>query len=367
MHIAFDAKRLFNNHTGLGNYSRTLVSNFKENYHEEKVTLFATETANSRYYSEFKSYEIVQPGLTPKALWRSYSISKDINELRPDIYHGLSNEIPFSASKIKATKIVTIHDLFFLKYPHDFSKIDRWLYKRKTVFSCDNADHIIAISEATKADLINYLNIKEEKISVVYQSCASLFQNNETSSTSDIYDLPSKYFLYVGTLNKRKNIQQLLRAIAKIPKKIRIPVVVVGGGTKSFMKSLMAQIESLGISNDVVFLGSVDNQSLKQIYHGAVCTVLTSFYEGFGIPIIESLFSQTPVIVSNVSALPEAAGDCGVQIDPSNVNELVHALELFIVDTQIKNQFQLNMDRHLKQFSAKATADRLHSTYQRFV
>ena len=109
MHIAFDAKRLFNNHTGLGNYSRTLVSNFKENYHEEKVTLFATETANSRYYSEFKSYEIVQPGLTPKALWRSYSISKDINELRPDIYHGLSNEIPFSAKPGKTSSACRRH------------------------------------------------------------------------------------------------------------------------------------------------------------------------------------------------------------------------------------------------------------------
>lgn len=366
MNIAFDAKRLFNNHTGLGNYSRTLVSNYKHFYPEDDLKLFATDISKSKYYSDFKEYDIILPGRQPKALWRSYSIAYQLNNIRADVYHGLSNEIPFSASKIRASKIVTIHDLFFLRYPHDFSKIDRWLYKRKTKFACQNSDHIIAISEATKSDLINLLNVKEEKISIVYQSCASLFQEGKKGVLSKAYNLPSRYFLYVGTLNKRKNIVLLFKAMSNIPKEKRIPVVVVGNGTKAYKKTLTILMEDLKISEDVIFLGHVENLTLKSIYEGALCTVLTSFYEGFGIPIIESLFCGTPVIISDVSALPEAAGNCGVRVSPTNIDEMTNALHLFTNDNRLRNQLVSDIKSHLEQYRSSITAEKLHSIYRQF-
>lgn len=364
MRIAFDAKRLFNNHTGLGNYSRTLVSNYKRFYPEDELTLFATDISKSNYYSDYADDDIILPGIVPKALWRSYTIANQINKLRPDIYHGLSNEIPFSAPKISAAKIVTIHDLFFLKYPHDFSKVDRWLYKKKTTYSCEKADHIIAISDATKSDLINYLKIKEEKITTVYQSCATLFQE-QSESSSDV-DLPPRYFLYVGTLNKRKNITSILQAIARIPREKRIPLLVVGQATQAYRKVISNLIEELKIREDVIFLGHVANNSLKVIYQNAVCTVLPSFYEGFGIPVIESLFCGTPVIVSDVSALPEAAGPCGLHLSPTDVEQMASGLTQFISDDQFRNQLLANVKVHLEQFSSSATAKKLHSIYSLF-
>lgn len=362
MHIGFDAKRLFNNNTGLGNYSRTLVRNLKNQFPENDYTLFAPNISDNEYKFEFSDFKLIDPKPAFSSIWRSFFISSAVNQVNPKIYHGLSNEIPYSSSGIKAYKIVTIHDLFYLTYPKDFSLIDRKIYKNKTEFACKNADHIIAISQATKSDIINYLDIPEQKISVLYQSCDTIFQEKSTISQA-ISDVPNEYFIYVGTINKRKNLIGIIYAMAMIPSENRLPLVVVGNGQKKYVDWVKSEAKRLDVLKDLFFLGSVNKKSLKVYYENAKFLCLPSFYEGFGIPIIESLFCKTPVITSNISSLPEALGPYGLTIDPYNKEELSFNLQKMIEQDLFKNTLNSGLESHIQQFTSKNTAKKLMIIY----
>jgi glycosyltransferase involved in cell wall biosynthesis len=368
MNIAFDAKRLFHNHTGLGNYSRTLVKNLIDFYPQYNVSLLASNTSKSPFLNQFKSdFNVVDPAPLFNSYWRSQSIYRDINRLKPDIYHGLSNEIPFSSHKVKSRKIVTIHDLFYIKYPNDFTAIDRKIYKRKALISCQKADHIIAISQSTKQDIIEFLGVKPEKISVIYQSCNRFFQQKEQKPNNLnsllIDNVPSEYALYVGSLNKRKNIIGLIKAFSIVPKEDRIPLVIVGSGSKSFTDDIHKLLVRTKLKKDIFLLGSITNKALKVLYSNAKFTCLPSFYEGFGIPVIESLFCNTPVLVGNNSSLVEAAGDCGIKCNPFDIYEIAQSIQKLSSDYSLLSDFQLNIPCHIKKFHSATTAASLHLLY----
>ena len=365
MKIAFDAKRLFNNHTGLGNYSRTLVTNLSIYEKIDQYILFAPNTTDSQYLSKFQHLDIVDPRPNISAYWRSFGIHKDLNKLNLDIYHGLSNELPFSSSKIKAKKIVTIHDLFYEKYPQDFSLIDRNIYKLKTEFACKKADHIIAISEATKRDIIEFTGTPDKKITVLYQSCNPYFSTYFPDEIEDDFltNLPEKFFLYVGTLNKRKNLISILRAMKSLHFSERIPLVVVGTGSKKYTKYLRSFVLANKLETCVFFLGSLVNNKLKKLYKKADFLCLPSSYEGFGIPIIEALSCGTPVLSSRTSAMPEAVGPCGMLVDPTDNMELANSLQKMAFDESMTKRFRSNIPNHVSKFDGKVTAQKLRLLY----
>ncbi|MBC7886238.1 MAG: glycosyltransferase, partial [Saprospiraceae bacterium] len=166
--IAFDAKRLFNNFTGLGNYSRTLVKNLQTYFPEHEYHLFTPAISKNEETTYFldKDKFVIHTASFNHPLWRSVGIAEEINKLNPDIFHGLSHEIPFGVSK-NVTKVVTFHDLIYEKYPEQFGLWDRWMFKLKYRSSAQRADAIVAISDSTKHDLSSLYNIKEQKISVI--------------------------------------------------------------------------------------------------------------------------------------------------------------------------------------------------------
>ena len=368
MKIAFDGKRLFHNHTGLGNYSRTLVKDLVDYYPQYSVSLFASNTLKSRFLDDFNDdFKIVDPSPKVSSLWRSHYICKDINNINPDIYHGLSNEIPFSSNKIKSRKIVTIHDLFYIKFPKDFTLIDREIYKRKAIMSCQKADHIVAISHSTKQDIIEILGVKPEKISVIYQSCNRAFQKKgkkiTISNNNQFAKLPLEFALYVGSLNKRKNIKGLIKALSLIPKEQRIPLVIVGSGSKIFTKEIQNLIIKNKLRNEIFLFGNSSIEGLQYLYQNARFTCLLSFYEGFGIPIIESLFCNTPVLVGNNSALVEAAGNCGIKCNSFEIEAISFAIQKLTSDSSLVSNFQLNIPDHVNKFLSRKTATNLHLLY----
>ena len=189
MKIGFDAKRYFNNKTGLGNYSRTLVSNFHTffpdnnyylytpgiNLNEEKVNLDSKENVTIR-----------TAGSKNHTLWRSFEIKKDIKEDQLDVYHGLSHELPRGNENLECKMVVTIHDLIFKTNPEFFPYIDRSFYHIKCKHSLHTADKIIAISENTKNDIIKYYNIDPSKIEVIYQSCQQQYYSNSLEEKTSL-------------------------------------------------------------------------------------------------------------------------------------------------------------------------------------
>lgn len=314
MKIAFDAKRFFHNTSGLGNYSRDLVrilaTYFPEN---EYILLNKNKSERAADLLSFPNVHFVET--TKGNFSRQLKMGKDAQQQNADIFHGLSGELPLKWDKKPIKKIVTIHDLIFVRYPQYYSFFDRKIHFWKFKKAADSADKIIAISEQTKRDIIQFLNIPESKIEVIYQGCHKAFKEQQSEDfiqqTKEKFDLPERFVLNVGTIEERKNLLNVVKAL----KDTDIPLVVVGKKTKYFRK-----VERFVRENKmkVYFLEGVSMDELAVIYKLADIFIYPSLFEGFGIPVIEALFSETVVITSNTSCLPEAGGPDSVYIDPKN-------------------------------------------------
>ena len=321
--IGFDAKRLFHNHTGLGNYSSTLVRDLQRLYPEHEYHLFTPKISNHTvvdYFLDSENFKIHTYKGKFSAYWRSRGMTKDINAADLDIYHGLSHELPLNSHSIMAKTVVTFHDLIYEYYPEQFGLWDRYMYKRKYRYAAQNADRVVAISESTKNDLNQLYQVDPTKVSVVYQSCNPAFYNTPKSIHSD-----EQYLLYVGSLIERKSFMLIVEAMATIPKDKRAKVKVVGQGGK-YADRVKARILELGLDEHFEFLNHLDNDALLSIYDNAIAMVYPSIYEGFGIPLIESLYRDTPVITTSASSLPEAAGPGAIYIEPGDKVALANAM-----------------------------------------
>lgn len=314
MKIAYDAKRFFYNTSGLGNYSRDLVRILAQNFSENQY--FLLNKNKSERGSDILSLPNVSfIEMTKGRFARQLKMGKDAQKIGADIFHGLSGELPLKWNSKPIKKIVTIHDLIFIRYPEYYSWFDRKIHLWKFKKAAESADLIIAISEQTKRDIIQFLKVPESKIRVVYQGCHKAFKEDHAQAfiqkTKEKFNLPERFVLNVGTIEERKNLLNTAKAL----KDTDIPLVVVGKKTKYFKK-----VENFVQKNKIkaYFLEGVSMDELAVIYKLADIFIYPSFFEGFGIPVIEALFSKTAVITSNTSCLPEAGGPDSVYIDPKN-------------------------------------------------
>ena len=331
MIIGFDAKRLFCNTTGLGNYSRTLVRNYSE-LDGNTFILYSSKDKNLSESQYFKKSKFFVSKFNDSFLWRSKGIVKDLISDKVQVYHGLSNEIPFGIHKTEIKTVVTVHDLIFKVYPNTYPLIDRLIYDFKFRYACKHADQIIAISESTKNDIIKYYGTSASKIKVIPQTTLEEYWEEDDLKLQDLlikeFNLPSNFMLSVGTIEERKNLRSVIQALAKL--EVKIPLVIVGGG-KSYKNDILKLIESLDLKKWVFFIPRrINNRELKNIYSLAKFSIYPSLYEGFGLPVLESRLSKTPVITSDISSLPEAAGDDNQCVNPLNIEELKNAMQLYI-------------------------------------
>jgi glycosyltransferase involved in cell wall biosynthesis len=320
MKIAFDAKRFFNNASGLGNYSRDLVrilaTHFPEN---EYILLNKNKSERGKEILNFPNVSFLE---TSKGNFsRQFQLGKDAQNLDATIFHGLSGELPLKWNSKKIKKIVTIHDLIFMRFPQYYSFFDRKIHFWKFKKAAEQANLIIAISEQTKQDIIHYLGVPEGKIKVIYQGCHQAFKENQSfeflNSIKEKFNLPERFILNVGTIEERKNLLNIVKAIHGT----EIPLVVIGKKTKYF-KKVQNFIDKNALQKQVQFLENVSMNELAAIYKLAEIFVYPSLFEGFGIPIIEALFSKTSVITSNLSCLPEAGGKDSVYVNPENFEDI---------------------------------------------
>ena len=373
MKISYDAKRAFQNNRGLGNYSRNLLDGMIRFYPENKLTLYGVSPQNNFASEWIKRIEnkltIEQPVNSCKlyqAYWRSFGINNNIKNNTPDIFHGLGQELP-RGKKIENVKyIVTIHDLLIYRIKDLFNPIDRKIYEIKIKSACKKADLILAISKQTKSDIINYLNVPEEKIVIGYQSCSSRFYDDidvsKKISVKEKYNLPDKYLLYVGALIKHKNVKLIIEAISILHEDSKIPLVIVGNG-ESYKKELLKQISLLNLTKRVLFLDYVPDIDISTIYQLATIFVWPSFFEGFGIPILEAMFSNTPVITSKGGCFSEVGGNAAKYINPNDKEELAYTIENILSDEKILKEMQSKGREQALNFHIKNTTERMNQIY----
>ncbi len=358
MKIGFDAKRLFLNNTGLGNYSRTLVRNLIK-YHPEHEYLLYTprveKNIETEYFLNQDNVTIVTPNGRGGSFWRSKGIMKQMKDL--DVYHGLSNELPFGIDQLNVKSIVTIHDVIFKRYPKQYPFFDRLGYNLKTKKAIQQSDKIIAISHQTEQDIINYFHAPVEKINLLYQSCNPFYTDNPISPS----EIDSDYFLYVGSVIERKNLLSILKAMKKISENDRKKLVVVGKGG-SYYDTCRSYASANGLDGFVDWKGNMDNLAIKELYKNAIALIYPSIFEGFGIPVIESMYAGRPVITSNLSSLKEAGGEAALLVDPFNVEEIRSAMESMSHVTE-REKYKTKISKHLAQFDPKILSEKLMSIY----
>lgn len=233
-----------------------------------------------------------------------------------DIFHASNWALP----KTKAKLITTIHDLTFLKYPQTHTPYSVAVHTRHLTRAKKYADRIIAVSESTKKDLIDY-GIPEEKISVIYEAANPIFKPVDPCSVKAKYGLTEDYFLSVGTLEPRKNLKRLIEAFSAL-----LPVRQAGHTSQLAIAGPIGWGGSLKTASNVKFLGFVPDEDLAGLYSGAKAFVYPSLYEGFGLPVLEALSCGCPVITSNLSSLPEVGGDAAIYVNPKSVTEITKAM-----------------------------------------
>jgi glycosyltransferase involved in cell wall biosynthesis len=368
MKIGFDGKRIIQNFTGLGNYSRFIIDILAEYYPSNQYSIFAPSHPKNKLSflkSASLSFHYPKKQLL-KTFWRSFGIVKDLKNEKIDIFHGLSNEIPFGLQKANIASVVTIHDLIFYRYPHYYPWFDRKIYEFKVRYACKQADKIIAVSEQTKRDLIHFLGVEDSKIEVIYQNCNSQFNiqlsEDEKYKIKNAYQLPTEYLLNVGSIETRKNALLIVKALKEIDSNIHL--VIIGKDTP-YSQSLKDYIEVNGLKNRVHFLKNVLFCDLPGIYQQAKIFIYPSEFEGFGIPIVEALSSGVPVIAAKGSCLEEAGGIGSIYIDPKNHIELADQIKIVLSDKELReNMVRLGFE-HIKKFTNQNIAEKLIKLYQK--
>ena len=377
MRIGFDAKRAFHNSRGLGNYSRNLIDGLDQSFDDLSLFLYSPASRNKSFVEWGNSLiqaKLVWPNsyLSKRcsSLWRSLFLSHVVKSDKLDIFHGLSHELPPGIRQNAKGCLVTIHDLIFMRFPHFFPKIDRLVYKAKYKSACDKADIILAICENTKKDIIEFLGVDEKKIRVAYQSCHPSFEKkvpkDDLNTFLEKLEIPNKYFLQIGAIEENKNQLLTIKSFSKIQKDFpdTYLVVVSGGGNKLYKEKVLKTIEELGLEEKIIFKKSLPNDSLPYLYQGALSLIFPSFYEGFGIPIIESMFCGTPVITSKDGCFKEAGGPHSLYINPSSVEDLTEAMSLLLRNELLRSEISRDSMAFVKKFHFKNTSQVLRSIYQ---
>jgi len=367
MRVGFDGKRVIQNFTGLGNYSRYVLKVLSEYFPENSYHIYTSKIPDAEQKSKFSTVDFRYPAKNKFAgLWRSFSIVNDLKRDNIDLYHGLSNEIPAGLRKANIASVVTIHDLIFLRYPQYYPFIDRQIYYLKSRYACRNADAIIAVSEQTKRDIVHFLKIPEDKISVVYQNCDSSFREKLSKEAKEkirkVYDLPERYLLNVGTVESRKNLMLIAKSLKSVPEDIHL---VVAGKETPYAEEVKKCLKLTGLNHRVHFLKNIKFSDLPGIYQLANIFIYPSKFEGFGIPVVEALTSGVPVIAATGSCLEEAGGPGTLYVDPENYMQLAAYINSILENPDIgKGMVEKGYD-YVKKFDDKTFAADLMDIYKK--
>lgn len=371
MKIAFDAKRVTCNRTGLGNYSRWMVNTLSRFFPGNQYLLFTPSFGEEdlrKQISQDTSIAYVYPqteGKISSVIWRTWGIPDNLRRERVDLYHGLSNELPLNIRKSGIPSVVTIHDLIFLRYPGYYKSIDRLIYNYKFKRACLDADKIVAVSEMTRKDILSTYRIPEERVEVLYQSCHPIFKQmlseEEKLRINGKYNLPSNYILYVGSIEERKNLLLLLKALKNIREDI--PVVAVGKRTP-YVALIEAYLKENKMEGRVSLFHDVPFADLPGFYQMASLFVYPSFFEGFGIPIIEALYSHIPVIGATGSCLEEAGGPDSLYTDPHDPEELKSLIEQVLFNPSQAERMCKRGDAYVHRFDDKLLAGQMMDLYR---
>ena len=265
------------------------------------------------------------------------SVCRALRRIKPDVY--LSTDAYLSL-RSKTPQIAVFHDINFEHFPQDFPKLALWHYKKFFPKFAHKAKKIITVSEFSKKDIIDNYKVEPEKIDVVYNGANEGFKplsEEEKIKIRNQYTAGYQYFMFVGSLHPRKNLARLFPAFDMFKERTGSDVkLLIVGEKRWWTEPIQKAYEAMGHKDDVVFVGHLQMEELHRVTAAALASVYVSYFEGFGIPIVEAYKCDVPVITSNVTSMPEVAGDAALLVDPFDTESIAGALEL-VMDENIRN------------------------------
>jgi glycosyltransferase involved in cell wall biosynthesis len=335
MKVGFDAKRVFHNTTGLGNYARDVLRVLAVHAPQHEYVAYNPRPGTVTF--DLPGTPLRQRGprglskLVP-GLWRGVGMVRDLVDDRIELFHGLSNELPVGLERTDVAGVVTIHDLIFERFPRMYGAVDRRIYRWKFRSAAGRARLVVAISQQTGRDLHDLYGVPWSRIRVVYQGCHPAFwQAISPRAIEEVarrYSLSPGFVLQVGTIEERKNLLLTARAVAALP---GVRLVAVGRMTP-YARRVQDFIVRGGLGGRVRLLSGVGTGELAALYRLAGVAVYPSLFEGFGIPIVEALASGTPMVTTRGGVFPEAGGPGSAYVDPRDPEELRAALASILGD-----------------------------------
>ena len=374
MRIGIDASLVVGNRAGVGWYTASLIEALAEVDHQNKYVLypFFYHIFDPRFkelVAPSKSFSIRFTALPEdwiRYLWFHPRIPRHWLLGKVDVLHSTT----YCCPRLHSGKlIVTIYDVSFLHHPEFHTEANRVHCLTGTLETAMQADRIIAISQSTKRDLVEYFNVRDDKIVVTPLSARKEFyprpRPEVEAFVSRRWGLETPYLLSVGTVEPRKNLKCLVRVYCDLPEEIRnhYPLIIAGG--EGWLDSDIYQwILENGAQSNIRFLGYVPASDLPWLYCGATCFVYPSLYEGFGLPALEAMASGIPVITSNTSSLPEVVGDTGLLIDPRSDQELRSAISKVLSDPELRQRLSRKGLDRAREFSWEQTARETLKVYK---
>ncbi|MFA8299707.1 MAG: glycosyltransferase family 4 protein [Hyphomicrobiales bacterium] len=367
MKIAVNTRLLLDgNLEGIGWFTYETLKRITQQHPEHEFIFFFDRP----YHDKFIFADNVKPiVVSPQArhpflyyIWFEYSIKRQLKKLQPDIflspdgYLSLSTNIP---------SIAVIHDLNFEHYPKDLPWIHSWHYRKYFPKYAQKASRIATVSNYSKEDICNTYNIDSNKVDVVYNGVNPEFKpinNVEKSGIQKSFSQGKPYFVYVGAQHPRKNIVKLFESFDLFIEKHKLDFrLVMVGSRKRWTKEIQDAFDNMKNSEKIIFTGRLDNKDLFNVVAGAEALTYISYFEGFGIPVIEAFNCDVPVITSNLTSLPEVAGEGALLINPFDVNEIANAMYKIATNEELRKDLIAKARIQRKKFSWQQSADNLYN------
>lgn len=367
MRIALDATAMPKRLAGAGYYSAELMSHIPQFDSSNEYIAWVGNGADELDQPSGTNWTTKHLNRSPlvRLLWQQLVFPRLLRSNRVDLLHSLHYSVPLYSS---TPYVVTFHDMTFFLFPELHQRYRRLYFNMMMRGSARGARKIIAVSENTRQDIIRIFDVAPERVVTIHSGISSDFR--KVTDTGEIeyvrskYGLPSKYVLSVGLIEPRKNLSTLIRAFGRLDENDTAHSLVVVGDKGWMYEGVFDLAQQLERSKRIIFTGYVPRKDLAAIYSSADLFVYPSLYEGFGLPVLEAMACGTPVITSNLSALPEIAGDSAVLVSPRNEAEITEAILRVLSDRALHAELSSKGLQHSRLFSWDATAQKTIAVYR---
>jgi len=342
MRIGIDATSIPLKRVGTGNYIFNLVNALAEIDNHNTYFIFVNSRSLGSWEINKENFHVIRINFfgqtSLRLLWEQTGLPLQIRKLKIDVLHSPHYTMPIAKP---CKSVVTFCDMTFQLFPEKHELAKRIIFPKMMRLSSHYAEKLIAISESTRQDVIRLLKVSPDKIISIPLAATSdyrVIQANQVKDVCDRYNLiPHKYIYYVGTLEPRKNVPLLIEAYSKLPSEFHNIPLVIAGKKGWLYEKIFEIVKILNLEERVHFLGYVPDEDLIALYNGTRVCVYPSLYEGFGLPVLESMQCGAPVITTNVSSMPEVAGNAALLVTPNDPEGLSKALWRVLTDDKLAN------------------------------